>query len=103
MDRRGELSPVVSLTGEHVVGAIDASEGRWLLITSDGVSVCIAAYGARSASPESRGCADVAADAVVPIGDRLAFIEAHVARSPPPAAPPTNPKVPAHTGKAHRP
>src|SRR5262249_46348999 len=102
MDRTGELGPIVSLADEHVVGAIDAADGRWTLVTSDGTRACVATYQARSAEPEARGCAEIAADSVVAVGDRLAFIEAHVAKPPPPAAPPLNPKLPPHRAKTHR-
>src|SRR5262249_24151809 len=69
------------------------------LVTSDGTHFCVATYALSSPTFEARGCSQLRAEGVARLGQRLAFVEAHVDRPPPPPTPPLAPRLPPPTSK----
>ncbi len=77
------LGPLIELPGEQVYGAFDGKEGRFTLLSSNGLDLCVATYALDADAPEARGCAQVSPSAVVRIGDRLALLELSGSAPPP--------------------
>lgn len=83
------FGPVLRFQDENVLAGFEAPDGeRLTIVSSDGERVCLSTFRGESEAPEERGCATAAPFAVVPVGDRFAFIEMEVEPSPAAAAGP---------------
>lgn len=93
----GRVGPLLALVDEHVLGAFDAGDDRFTLLTTTGEKLCVASYVVDNAAPYTRGCAAVRPAAIAAVGERLALLEVAVA-TPPPAPG----RVPAATATTKR-
>jgi hypothetical protein len=73
--RTGDTGPLIELTDEHVHSSFDGSDGRFTLVTSDGVRLCLATYRPDADRPDARGCAAVSPSSIAAVDDRLALLE----------------------------